>query len=316
MSDPDEPPFWLADVTQYPVAMAAANWDAAGVNDWRDPEAAWWAKSRRARTHIDDIKAMLIRFDEDTACRVDLEPTSEAGKTALRLRVLRRPPNEILTTIGDALHNLRSCLDSVAFELASRTLGGTMTEKQQKSVQFPTCVDKEEFDASLAQKNQRDLYGEHERSALQCAQPFTLRHEAAAEGVVFGTAPAEEYRINELVRLSRLNNLDKHRYLPLLSWYMDFAYFTSEVAACRLDVRMRVPLQDGEVFGHLLFDPGQIDPGPALHLEMRLTFADDPGYAAGISDSLDNWHRYLTSWIVPRIFIVADGNPPPIMIAG
>jgi hypothetical protein len=24
----------------------------------------------------------------------------------------------------------------------------------------------------------------------------------------------------------------------------------------------------------------------------------------------------LTGWVVPRIFIVADGNPPPMMIGG
>jgi hypothetical protein len=30
--------------------------------------------------------------------------------------------------------------------------------------------------------------------------------------------------------------------------------------------------------------------------------------------ALDNWHQYLAYWIVPRIFTVADGNPPPIMI--
>jgi hypothetical protein len=28
------------------------------------------------------------------------------------------------------------------------------------------------------------------------------------------------------------------------------------------------------------------------------------------------WLQSLTGWVVPRIFIVADGNPPPMMIGG
>jgi hypothetical protein len=49
-----------------------------------------------------------------------------------------------------------------------------------------------------------------------------------------------------------------------------------------------------------------------LVVRMGLTLADDPGYATDFLGALRDWHRYLTSWIVPRIFIVADGNPPPV----
>jgi hypothetical protein len=281
---------------------------------WQDPSTAWWAKGRRASKHIDDIGAILAEFDPSTAYRVDCEPTGETGKTALRLSVLRSVPVELLTTIGDALHNMRSCLDSVAFELALRTLGKEMTDRQQKAVQFPVCIGRTEFDEFLSQKSQRDLYGEHERNALRCAQPFALREEASELGVEFVTSPQEEYRINELARLSQLNNLDKHRYLPLLAWYVDFPYFTNEVPPCRLRIRQHMPLGDGETIGHILFDETKGDPSPSLHLRMGLTFADDPGYATDFLGALKGWHTYLTGWILPRIFIVADGRPPPIAI--
>lgn len=79
-------------------------------------------------------------------CEVRREPADTPGTVAFRLHVVRPVPAELSTAIGDALHNLRSSLDSVAYELARRHVGDGMTERQQKAVQFPICVDREEFD--------------------------------------------------------------------------------------------------------------------------------------------------------------------------
>lgn len=32
------------------------------------------------------------------------------------------------------------------------------------------------------------------------------------------------------------------------------------------------------------------------------------------TQALDHWHDYLVQWALQRIFIVAEGNPPPIAI--
>jgi hypothetical protein len=280
---------------------------------WQDPAAAWWAKAERARSHIGDINSMVAAFNPRSAYEVLREPTDEAGKTALRLHGLRSLPTELLTTVGDALHNLRSCLDSVAFELARRHLGDRMTEAQQGATQFPLCADRAAFDDFLSRRSQSGLYGEPELNALRCAQPFALREEAAEHGVSFATTPQDEYRINQLVRLHQLNIRDKHRYLPLLAWYLDFAYFTGEEPGLReLRFRAHSLLRDGDIIGHVAFDPAGSDPAANLNVEMRLAFADDPGYASDFLDALSDWHRYLTQWILPRVFTVAEGNPPPI----
>jgi hypothetical protein len=281
---------------------------------WQDPSAAWWAKARRASKHIQDIGPMIAEFRPATACEV-LRETSTPGETDLRLHVRRSPSAEILTTIGDALHNMRSCLDSVAFELARRHVGESMTEGQRSATMFPLREDLTGFEKFLARPDQRDLYGEHERNALRCVQPFALREEAAEHGVSFVTSPQEEYRINALVRLSQLNNRDKHRYLPLLAWFVDFVFFTDMVPECRLNVRMHSLLQDGDLVGHVGFDPADADPSTKLKTDLRLGFADDPGYASDFMSALTSWHDYLTQWILPRIFIVAEGNRPPIAIS-
>jgi hypothetical protein len=44
---------------------------------------------------------------------------------------------------------------------------------------------------------------------------------------------------------------------------------------------------------------------------------DDPSpYPSLLVERLEWLHQSLTGWVVPRIFIVADGNPPPMMIGG
>jgi hypothetical protein len=99
-----------------------------------------------------------------------------------------------------------------------RYTGGTITEKQQRAVQFPLSMDRgNAFDGTLSSNSLRDLFGDNERAALRTAQPFALREDASAAGVTFPTSDREEFNINELHRLSRLDNLDKHRYLPLLA---------------------------------------------------------------------------------------------------
>jgi hypothetical protein len=286
------------------------------ANTWRDPTAAWWAKAARAQRHIQDIGSKMAAFGHGTAFEIRREPTDEPGKVAFRLHVIKPVPVQLLTTIGDALHNLRSCLDAVAYELARRHLGDVMTDKQQGATQFPICSDRAQFESFLSRKDQRDLYGEHARNALRCVQPFALREEAAAHGVTFATTPEEEYRIDVLARLSHVNNLDKHRRLPFLAWYVDFVYLTGDAPGFGWSLARPKPagLQDGDLIGHLTFSEGRSDPSPNLKIEMRLALADDLGYAGDFVGVLERWHSYLVGWVLPRIFIVADGNPPPMFI--
>ena len=55
---------------------------------------------------------------------------------------------------------------------------------------------------------------------------------------------------------------------------------------------------------------------PEPTIELQLALADDPGYPHDLMRVLERWHQYLVSWVLPRMFAVADGNPPPILITG
>jgi len=55
------------------------------------------------------------------------------------------------------LHNLRAALECLAFEVARRSQGGTLTAKQEKESTFPICESPEDFDASF--KGKKGLLG-------------------------------------------------------------------------------------------------------------------------------------------------------------
>jgi hypothetical protein len=220
-------------------------------------------------------------------------------------------PAQLLTTIGDALHNLRSSLNCFAYELARRHLGDVMTAGQQRAVQFPLSLDRAGFDEFFDRRDQRGLFGERELAALRCVQPFALRDEAVEFGVEFATSPEDEYRIHALARLSHLN---KHRRLPLLAWFAEILYMTGDTNECTW-IRAhpaRTVLRDGDTIGEAAYP--QDRPKPSVTAHVQLALAENLGYVQGLVSSLESWHGYLTGWALPRMFAVADGNPPPMMI--
>ena len=280
---------------------------------WWDCTAAWWAKAERALTHIQNVGEMAAAFEQSPAYQIRHE-VPEPGRVLATFHVLKPMPVQLLTAIGDALHNLRSSLDSMAYELARRHLGDQMTERQQSATRFPICKDKADFDKFLNDGRRRDLWGEREQNTLRCVQPFALREEAGHFGVAFATPPEEEFRIHALARLSHLNNLDKHRRLPLLAWSAEIIYMTGDTNEC-MWVRaspVRSMLRDGDMVGEATYPPDRSSPSVAA--EIKLALAEDFGYTQGLVSSLKNWHGYLTGWVLPRMFAVADGNPPPMMI--
>ncbi|HZD00815.1 MAG TPA: hypothetical protein VFA46_11700 [Actinomycetes bacterium] len=101
------------------------------------------------------------------------------GRLAYRLRFSRPVPVAISTTVGDVLHNLRAALESLAFEAARRSHGGTLTAEQEKQSTFPISKSPEALDAFFERKAKKGLlYDSRARAALRSAQPFVNLEEA------------------------------------------------------------------------------------------------------------------------------------------
>ena len=59
---------------------------------------------------------MMKAFEESEAYTVRREGSDKPNVVAFRFKIVRPVPVQLLTAIGDAVHNMRSALDSVAFE--------------------------------------------------------------------------------------------------------------------------------------------------------------------------------------------------------
>src|SRR5215469_15790721 len=130
----------------------------------------------RALKHIRDADSVASAYESAKPYEIRREATDRPGEVAFRFRLLKPVPVELLTIIGDAIHNMRSSLDSVAFELARQQLGGTMTDRQERAAQFPIAQDRAGFDDFFdSHKFRMQMYGQRERDTMRCVQPFASK---------------------------------------------------------------------------------------------------------------------------------------------
>jgi hypothetical protein len=115
-------------------------------------------------------------------------------------------------------------------------------------------------------------------------------------------------------RLSKLSNIDKHRRLTLVAWYMDLVHWTSlGLTSWHPAPYPATGFEDGSLLGHQVCEgDGSSTSQPTF--DMRLTITDDPGYRQDLASALDRWQTYLEGWVLPRIFAVAEGGKAPMMI--
>ena len=258
----------------------------------------------------------MLEFETSRPWSVDFEPGEIPNETAFRLRVHRAVPVDVVTVIGDAVHNLRSALDAVAYALACQHFGGELGPKQETRTEFPIKKDGPTFERYFEGRG-KGLYGPQQRAAMRCIQPFALREEAAALGIDTRSTSGLDPVTDELYRINALSVIDKHRRLPLLSLFPGLTYWTSPPDSAEYSWRAAPSpalFEDGTLLGHLTNPAGDAPPAVRVFHEFQLTLLDDPGYRSGLTQTLDRWHSYLTSWALPRVFTVAEGNHPPLMI--
>jgi hypothetical protein len=75
-------------------------------------------KLARARRHVDELKAILGSVADDAVASINGQP-SGTNPSVLEYRVMRVPPLDPVASavVGDIVHNLRSALDHLAWQL-------------------------------------------------------------------------------------------------------------------------------------------------------------------------------------------------------
>ena len=248
-----------------------------------DLDAAWWAKLRRASTHRETLARLVAEFQASKPYTLNPEPAEKPDEVAYRLIIRREAPAEISTVVGDVLHNLRSALDSLAYELAVQSKGAALTKREGGDI----------FSVGPQPEGIRRILRRWRRPRAGCADASTVRRrgtqcrsrnrswtEMASLSVTERQQHSgDDFRWSAIHRLQKLSNIDKHRRLPALGvgWPAMFYWGSDEGD----DTRFRpghIPPTDNTILCYLV---GPNAANIELHTEFALVLTDDPRHEPG-----------------------------------
>jgi hypothetical protein len=157
----------------------------------------------RAVEHLKSLKAEVAEWQEEHPVRIVPDFDLQSGKKLVRVKDVQAPPPRFSVIIGDCLHNLRSALDNLAYQLAETGYGGPIPDSIAKSVEFPIFLTRGDWNYRKAGAKRITHMRAGAKAIIKGLQPYNRGDETAASHDL-------------LWILHKLNNIDKHR-LPHLT---------------------------------------------------------------------------------------------------
>jgi len=147
----------------------------------------------RAEDHLKALGTAEKRFsDTGPYAVVPVEAKPQSLERIFCLELRKEPPPKLAALIGDAVHNIRSALDHIAYAVACRQTP-TLTRNEIRNIAFPVAGRPRQFKKQLKKA-----------------------HLAASEySAFFETVQPYKSRWPWLALISTLDNIDKHRRLTL-----------------------------------------------------------------------------------------------------
>jgi hypothetical protein len=167
-------------------------------------------KVARAREHMKAIKGATNAFFDANPYEVGHRVEAEGRIHVFFLDSYSPPPEALGLLVGDAVHNLRSSLDHVAFALAqdgARKAGRTMSQGQIRSIQYPIQSAQNDFKEHV-RKGRLKYVQSGPKALIEMYQPYNINRKEphrSAPGV-----------------LASLDNADKHRLIPTLGQVISY----------------------------------------------------------------------------------------------
>jgi hypothetical protein len=149
------------------------------------------AKIERAKEHVRDLEAEVRRFHETRPYEVGTDEESQPGKRLTKLTKAERPPDRLALIAGDVIHNLRSALDLLIWQLVE---ANGVTPSRQDA--FPIHESAEKFEAQGVPRVKGRI-AKDALDVLRAVKPYQGGNDA-------------------LWRLHHLDIADKHRTLYLV----------------------------------------------------------------------------------------------------
>lgn len=230
-------------------------------------------KLERAETHRKMLNQEFQHYWSTNAHEVVFETDAQAGLAVMRVRV-NRPPEPLWSVIvGEFLHNVRSALDALAWELAVKNEGAPPSPlpignagRAWKGTQFPIFTNARAYGAASPQM--LALLEPADQARFEAEQPY---HKG-------GAADAQPLSL-----LRELSNIDKHRHIHLTTghlWNQERYVSSIQASNCNvLDVVVSAapgPIADGTELGRVRFEATGTNPSIRLghSFVFGVTFAE------------------------------------------
>jgi hypothetical protein len=161
------------------------------------------AKLERARHHLDTLEAAIDKFmDNEPYDAVAKYSRAKGGYYAI-LRRAEPLPAWWSLVVGDAVHNLRSSLDTLVYALTKKALGREPTTEEVREVQYPIVEELRSFPGEFGRRVR--YLGKDEWAEIFWTQPFWFTDPTLTD----------KPRLSVLAILRDLSNVDKHRHLVI-----------------------------------------------------------------------------------------------------
>lgn len=148
-------------------------------------------KIDRARQHIESASSFIKSYLDTRPFGIATRRDENTRRLVYFVDNVQEPDTHLSGIVGDALHNLRSCLDHMAYQLVFNGTG----LKPSRRVYFPICDDQAKYETD----GHRQIEG---------AKPDAI--------AVIDTIRPYKAGNERLWQLHRLNNVDKHRLLLMV----------------------------------------------------------------------------------------------------
>lgn len=242
-------------------------------------------KLDRASHHLDSLDAKVREWRKRETHRYVSHFDRESGKQFVYLEFTEPVPAEFRLIIGDCLHNLRSALDNLVYELALAHIGiDPLPEDRARKLEFPIFGDREMTKGEC--RNKIGCIHPDAQTVIKCLQPHNR---------------GDEFASDPFWKLQQLNNMDKHR-VPHVT-QMAVASYADFPDVPHLPGTVNIflgPFEDGAEIASYTPHMSVVEGfDPEMHMDPLLTF----GIAFGQRSATPGWDcgvalRWIQSHII------------------
>ena len=245
----------------------------------------------RASHHLHNLENQVREWLGQDPYYYVTVPDPQSDMTTVRVRFTIPPPAEFRLIIGDCLHNLRSALDNLVYQLAvQNTAPNPIPEDKARELAFPIVSSPMKPDEFMTKYRSRiGLLDPGAQAIIEELQPYH-REDGAS---------------HPLWKLNKLSNIDKHR-VPHIASLALVTYTTFPDAPTSLHhfIINAGPIEDSAIIARYAPNSSRPEADQRLNNQLRfgIAFSQESNILSGDVIIALRWlYNHVANRMVPRL---------------